>query len=173
MFPFCLHCDDNLCQDAQGSVAELLGGSHGRCDAMCGAAECQQPIGKLHFHALTFPQCLHQFGSMQEIATAIEEKLVTTTELKELLAEIHVTSYHNLEQFNKERDELERVFPAYREPAFSHGNPKWGDIGLGRIPAFIYADARRTSTIFRPQAMSARLDAKSYTEGFHQAFQYC
>ena len=57
MCPFCPRCHDNPCQDAQGSVAELLGGSLGRCDAMCGAVECQTTTGSLHFHAMTFIQC--------------------------------------------------------------------------------------------------------------------
>ena len=145
MCPFCPHCHDNPCQDAQGSVAELLGGSLGRCDGMIGAVECQKTTGNLHFHAMTFLQCLHQFGSMQDIATAIEKQLATTTELKAFLAEIQVTSYYNLDQFNAERDELERVFPAYREPTSTNGNAKWGDISLGRLPAFIYDDAQRAS----------------------------
>ena len=75
---------------------------------------------------------------MQDIATAIEKQLATTTELKAFLAEIQVTSYYNLDQFNAERDELERVFPAYREPACSNANPKWGDISLGRLPTFLF-----------------------------------
>ena len=173
MCPFCPHCHDNPCQDAQGSVAELLGGALGRCDAMIGAVECQKTTGSLHFHAMTFLQCLHQFGSMQDIATAIEKQLATTTELKAFLAEIQVTSYHNLDQFKAERDELERVFPAYREPACSNGHPKWGDISLGRLPTFIYDDAQRAAATVRLPAMSAaRADATSYADKFCQAFQY-
>ena len=54
MCPFCPHCtdrthSDNPCQDAQGSVAELLGGALGRCDAMIGAVECQKTTGSFTF----------------------------------------------------------------------------------------------------------------------------
>ena len=39
MCPLCPHCTNNPCQDALGSVAELLGGCAGRADALVGAVE--------------------------------------------------------------------------------------------------------------------------------------
>ena len=42
MCPQCPHCTNPPCQDALGSVAELLPGLAGRPDAMFGAVECQK-----------------------------------------------------------------------------------------------------------------------------------
>ena len=52
MCPFCPHCADscNPCQDAFGSVAELMGGVVGCVEAMFGAVECQKTTGALHYH---------------------------------------------------------------------------------------------------------------------------
>ena len=52
MCPSCPDCvnSDNPCQDALGSVVELLGGCVGRADALIGAVECQKSNGSLHFH---------------------------------------------------------------------------------------------------------------------------
>ena len=51
MCPHCPHCSssDNPCQDAFGSVAEIMGGVLGRADAMFGAVEYQKTTGALHF----------------------------------------------------------------------------------------------------------------------------
>ena len=47
MCPLCPHCAETSwpCEDALGSVAELMGGLAGRADAMFGAVECQKSIG--------------------------------------------------------------------------------------------------------------------------------
>ena len=74
MCPFCPHCASSSrpCQDAFGSVAELMGGLAGRADAMFGAVECQKTTSALHYHFFLFVQRLHQFASMKEIALALE-----------------------------------------------------------------------------------------------------
>ena len=47
MCPSCPQC--TCCQDALGSVAELMGGIAGRADAMFGAVERQKSTGSLHY----------------------------------------------------------------------------------------------------------------------------
>ena len=95
MCPFCPRCACP-CQDAFGSVAELMGGLAGRADAMFGAVECQKTTGSLHYHFFLFVQRLHQFASMKEIAVALEAKLVCAQELKDFLSNICCESYSNL-----------------------------------------------------------------------------
>ena len=85
MCPHCPHCAETMyaCQDAQGSVAEIMGGLAGRADAMFGAVECQKTTGSLHYHFFLHVQRLHQFATLKEIATLLEEKLVNAEELKD------------------------------------------------------------------------------------------
>ena len=47
MCPFCPHCSESSrpCQDAFGSVAEIMGGVLGCVEAMFGAVECQKNTG--------------------------------------------------------------------------------------------------------------------------------
>ena len=70
MCPHCPHCAEKECpcQDALGSVAELIGGLAGRADAMFGAVECQKTTGSLHYHFFLFIQRLHQYATLKEIA---------------------------------------------------------------------------------------------------------
>ena len=81
---FCPHCTDTdtPCQDALGSVAELLGGCAGRADGMIGAVECQKSNGSLHFYFFVFVQRLHQFGTMQAIVERLQSALIDAGELK-------------------------------------------------------------------------------------------
>ena len=78
MCPSCPDCvnSDNPCQDALGSVAELLGGCVGRADALIGAVECQKSNGSLHFHWFMFIQRVHKYSTMQEIAALLEEAII-------------------------------------------------------------------------------------------------
>ena len=52
MCPHCPHCAETAysCQDAFGSIGELMGGLAGRADGMFGAVECQKSTGSLHYH---------------------------------------------------------------------------------------------------------------------------
>ena len=102
MCPHCPHCAETsyACQDAFGSVGELMGGLAGRADAMFGAVECQKTTGSLHYHFFLFVQRLHQYASMKEIARMLEERLVTAQELKDFLSHICCESYNDLQHFN-------------------------------------------------------------------------
>ena len=39
---------------------------------------------------------------------------------------------------------MEKNYPAYAENTECTGNPQWGAFKLGRLPAFIYEDAKNT-----------------------------
>ena len=58
----------------------------------------------------------------------------------------------------------------YTESTECVGKPLWGEVKLGRIPAFIYEDAQEVFTELRPQAMEE--EAATYKEKFNKAFQY-
>ena len=142
MCPCCPRCH---CQDVFGSVVEPMGGIAGRPDAMFGAVESQKTTGALHYHFFLFIQRLHQYATMKEIARQLEEAMVNAQELKDFLSAICCERYANIDQFQKERSALERNFPTYAEEANSEGKATWGDHQLGRLPAFIYKDAERTT----------------------------
>ena len=165
MCPSCPDCgkSDNPCQDAFGSVAELMGGVAGRVDAIFGAVECQKTTGSLHFHFFAFVQRIHQFASMKEIAAALEDELVKPGELKDFLANICCESYTDPMQFDAQRSYLEGAFPAYHEHTESDTSNRWGQIQLGRIPAFIYHDSRCESDVE---------DGSTFKDLFQKAFQF-
>ena len=143
----CPHCPDcrktaNPCQDTFGSVAELMGGIAGRVDAMFGAVECQKTTGSLHYHFFTFVQRLHQFANMKEIARDLQEGLVHASDLKNFLSNICCESYNDPSQFEEERSYIESAFPAFSEKTEALAEQRWGEVQLGRIPAFIYEDSK-------------------------------
>ena len=144
MCPHCPHCSssDNPCQDAFGSVAEIMGGVLGRADAMFGAVECQKTTGALHYHFFLFVQRLHQHASMQEIADKLQNALVEAQELKDFLAAISCESYSDLQLFQKEQRMLENNYPTYSEHTECDNQKKWGEHKLGRLPGFVYDDAK-------------------------------
>ena len=94
-----------------------------------------------------FVQRLHQFGTLQEIAENLEKGSRESDELKQLLASICVTSYSDLQTHLSDLPMLERDFPKYAEDTeVSPGHPVWGNVKLGRIPGFIYEDAKEDDT---------------------------
>ena len=172
MCPSCPDCvnSDNPCQDALGSVAELLGGCVGRADALIGAVECQKSNGSLHFHWFLFIQRVHQYSTMQEIAALLEEAIIESVELKQFLENLCVSTYTDLPKHLSEQEELEKNFPVYSEDTECAGEPVWGDVKLGRIPAFLYEDAQEVQSKIRSQTMAH--DAASFKAKFDHAFQY-
>ena len=195
MCPNCPHCAESStpCQNALGSVGEMMGGLAGRADAMFGAVECQKTTGSLHYHFFLFVQRIHQYASLKEIAEKLERKLITAQELKDFLSNICCESYPDVEQFNRERQMLEEHFPTYSEHNEAQESNKWGDWKLGRIPAFLYKDTwslqnRCSATLRSAQTASATsrsapamsimadvedsIDGARYKSLFQKAFQY-
>ena len=175
MCPHCPDCErsNNPCQDAWGSVAELMGGVAGRVDAMFGAVECQKTTGSLHYHFFAFVQRIHQFASMKEIATALQKEILKTSELKSFLSNICCERYTDATLFASERKYLEDNFPTYNETTECGDKQRWGEIKLGRIPAFLYRDSRsseESSTL--PIDDRPTQDAIGFKEKFERAFQF-
>ena len=144
MCPRCPHCSQSAtpCQDALGSNAEAMGGIPGRVDALFGAVEAQKSTGGLHYHFFMFVQRLHQFSNLKDIAEKLADGLVHATELKHFLGQLCCESYPDAEQFLRERDTLEMNFPMYSESSECNGPAVWGELKLGRLPSFLYEDAR-------------------------------
>ena len=89
-----------------------------------------------------FVQRLHQFSTLKAIAEKLGEGLVKATELKHFLGQLCCESYPDAEQFLRERETLERNFPMYSESSECSGPSVWGDLKLGRLPRFLYEDAK-------------------------------
>ena len=90
-----------------------------------------------------FVQRLHQHASMKEIAEKLQAGFVQAQELKDYTAAICCESYYDLPLFQRERAMLEKNYPTYAETKECTGNPVWGAFKLGRLPAFIYEDAKK------------------------------
>ena len=185
MCPFCPHCADscNPCQDAFGSVAELMGGVVGCVEAMFGAVECQKTTGALHYHFFVFVQRLHQHASMKEIAEKLQGGLVAAQELKDFVAAISCESYTDLQRFQNERRMLEQNFPAYSEEAKGEKQAVWGAYKLGRLPTFVYDDARVVPDKYSRSAQGTDaspvmahvddwVEGAQYKQKFNAVFQY-
>ena len=69
---------------------------------------------------------------------------MNASELKEYAAAICCESYYDLPLFQEERAILEKNYTTYAENIECTGNPQWGAFKLGRLPAFIYEDAKNT-----------------------------
>ena len=178
MCPHCPHCSSTSypCQDALGSVAELMGGLAGRADALFGGVECQKSNGSLHYHLFVFVQRLHKFLTMRGIAELLEKKLVEASELKQFLSNICCGRYADVEQHVSSLPMLEKHFPTYSEDTECGEHQVWGDIKLGRLPGFLYEDARQVQavephTYLAPSAEQS-VDATPYKQRFESAFQY-
>ena len=113
MCPNCPEC--TCCQDAHGSVAELMGGIAGRADAMFGAVEAQKSTGGLHYHFFLFVQRLHQYSTLKEIAEVLAAGLAQVDELKDSIANICCESYTDLDAHHASLEHLENNFPTYSE----------------------------------------------------------
>ena len=79
---------------------------------------------------------------MKEIAELLEAMLVHANDLEEFLANVCCESYSDLGQHIANLASLETNFPAYpeRTECGSAEKPLWGQVKLGRLPAFLYAD---------------------------------
>ena len=134
-------CSETPCADAFGSNAEAMGGIAGRCDGFCGAVECQKVTGALHFHFWAFCQRLHQYHSLEEIATMLQQQLVTSAEFKDFWSNLCCESYPR-EPSEEEIETLEKNWPCFHERGnVSSQTPvKWGDERFGRIPPFVWQD---------------------------------
>ena len=128
--------------DGFGSCAEAMGGIAGRCDGIAGAVECQKSKGSLHLHFWCYVQRLHQFRSIEEFGTMLEEALVRADDLKRFTEHLCNESYPMCNGLAEEVNELEQRWPCFKETGGgAQTTPfQWGDSRFGRIPSFIWED---------------------------------
>ena len=152
-----------------------MGGLAGRADAMFGAVECQKSNGSLHYHFWLFVQRLHQFATLAEIAELLAAKLVHATELKDFLGKICCETYADVAEHQANVEALEANFPNYSEQTECQGEQVWGDLKLGRLPAFLYTDAAlvdEARPLSTQEDTASDLDAQTFRKSFNAAFQY-
>ena len=87
---------------------------------------------------------------------------------------MHVFMYIDSHACSQEVEQLEKNFPMYSEATECKGSKAvWGDIKLGRIPEFLYADASLdTSRVAHCAEDDALAEAKAYRIRFEHAFQF-
>ena len=111
--------------DYFGSNATPMGGSSGRADAMVAAVEAQKAEGVLHIHAFIYVQMVTQFETLAQLASKIEQGLLSAAAMKEYISYTRCASSPNVDLFESERDKIEKQWPAYAQ-----------DLSLSRCPAF-------------------------------------
>ena len=144
MCPICPHCcrTTNPCTDVWGCNGELLGAFAGRGDALAGAIECQKKAGALHLHFWYFGQRLHQYCTVEQIATKLEHGLVRADDLKAFLAELCTESYPDIDKHKVDVDVVEEDLPQLHERrGLATTEPAtWVEERIGRLPAFLWED---------------------------------
>ena len=147
----------------------------GRSVRRCGSAEDN---GRLALPFFIFVQRLHQIATMKDIAEKIEANLVNAEELKHFLGQICCERYPDPHQFKSERDALEKNFPMYAEGTECTDQPVWGDWKLGRVPGFLYDDARAattwpvSATVERNTVEGCTMDDATFKTKYNCALQY-
>jgi len=132
MCPDCPHCavSDNPCIDSFGSNATPTGGAAGRADAVIGAVEAQKAEGVLHLHFFLYLQNLCQYSTLEEIGEMLRCEMVSPEAMKHYINHVRCATYPNVDLFNKERDQIEKSWPAYAE-----------DYDLCRLPRELRTEA--------------------------------
>ena len=92
---------------------------------------------------------------------------MNASELKDFLANICVESYVDVKTHRNNVQYLEENFPTYSEKTECDLNgdnmskrieqKTWGDFKLGRIPAFLYEDARKIPTTLPSDEQTQRI----------------
>jgi hypothetical protein len=119
MCPECPNCamSEKPCMDIFGSNATPMGGSMGRADALIGATEAQKAEGVLHLHLFMFLQMAHQFCSLEEVAALFKSRLLSIDALERFHDYVRCAKYPDVEAFTKQRDDIEKAWPAYATEA--------------------------------------------------------
>ncbi|CAE7860116.1 esrp2 [Symbiodinium microadriaticum] len=138
--PQCAQDAAGACADSFGSNATLMGGVGGRCDGICGAVEAQKTSGCLHFHFWAYLQRPHQHRTLQEIATMFKEKMLHMEEFKRF-HDVLCQANFPLGLTEAEQARVEAAWPKFREATM---NAKWEDGRPGRMPRFVWDDAKQT-----------------------------
>ena len=129
--------------DYFGSNASPMGGSSGRADAMVAAVGAQKAEGVLHIHAFIYVQMVTQFDTLAQLASKIRQGLVSAAAMKEYVSYTRCASYPNVNQFQSERDKVEKQWPAHAQ-----------DLSLSRCPAFF-------GTVYPQRDLNGKQDMKT------------
>jgi hypothetical protein len=117
--------------DTFGSNATAMGGAAGRSDAMVGAVEAQKAEGVLHVHLFLYVQMITQFGTLHELAEALQSKLLEADTVKRYVSYVRCASYPQVEAFRLEKPRIEKEWPAFTN-----------DQSLCRLPRFFWGASR-------------------------------
>ena len=105
-----------------------------------------------------------------QIAEMLEEKLVHASELKEFVGNICCETYADTDSHRANIPYVEANFPSYSEVPETQGDMTWGEYKLGRIPQFLYEDARRLQA---DEILSApTFGTDEFKQTFQRAFQF-
>ena len=162
MCPDCPHCckSEQPCQNIFGSSAEPQGGAFGRCDAIFSAVETQRS-GTLHLHGFAFLQRAHQHKTLLEIATMLEQGLLSTADLKDYHCRISRETYPDLAAHEAEADEIEQDWPTFKS-----------DSRLGRLPGFVWHDQGPHILSDGVEHDSLMRDGAEWSRRYDEAAQY-
>ncbi len=80
------------------------------------------------------------------MAEWLGKAVVESAVLKEFRDRLCVASYPDRAKHTAEMSELEKNFPMYSENTECSGPLVWGDVKLGRLPEFLYQDARASES---------------------------
>jgi len=111
--------------DTFGSNATAMGGAAGRSDAMVDSVEAQKEEGVLHVHLFLYVQMITQFGTLHELAEALQSKLLEADTVKRYVSYVRCASYPQVEAFRLEKPRIEKEWPAFTN-----------DQSLCRLPRF-------------------------------------
>ena len=168
MCPRCPRCNDDdsksPCQDKFGSNMMPMGGSIGGVPAL-GAATEHQTHGTPHLHGEAHVACIYQYGTLQEIAERIKEKLFDPTSVMDFHAWLHREEPLDTEQHDAE---LERVEDAWRQRFAAREHD-----AMSQTPAYVADD--RTPTMWSATPVSregALADGRRYKRTYFKDVQF-
>jgi hypothetical protein len=99
--------------DTFGSNATAMGGAAGRSDAMIGAVEAPKAEGVLHAHLFLYVQMITQFGTLHELAEALQKKLLEAETVKRYVSYVRCAAYPDVEAFRANKSHIEKEWPAF------------------------------------------------------------
>ena len=131
---------------------------------MFGGVEAQKTSGSLHYHFFIHVQRLHQYNTLAEIGNLIAQGLASAENLKMFTQNLCYQSYAHPMALSLAQDDIENQFPDYSESRGAVRNEKWGDIKLGRIPEFLYDDAKNLLNPTAETGKNKKTLSNGYTE---------
>ena len=111
----------------------------GRGDGMIGAVEAQKAEdGVLHIHLFLFLQTICQFLTLQELADQLRAGMLSAEAYEAYISHVRCAAYPNQDQFLQEREEIERIWPAFSS-----------DYSLCALPNFFWTGLYESAATWR------------------------